>query len=99
MPELSVTPALLRIEDVSSRVEQRGGRIMLFVDGEAVNDDGSAADLPPIQIRVAAPNGHVTRYNLETAEQTIRAGGRFSFSSRVEVPGNGVKSVSVDFRQ
>lgn len=97
--EPSVATALLRIHDVRSRVERSGDRVMLFVDGEAVNDGHAAAELPPIQIRVATPDGHVTRYNLGTAERSIAAGGRFSFSSRVEVHRNGVKSVSVEFKE
>lgn len=90
--------ARLRIHDVSSRLEQAGDRILLLIDGEAVNDGHAAALLPPIQIRVDAPDGRVTRYNLGTAQRSLAPGGRFSFSSRLQMPGNGVKSVSVDFR-
>ena len=92
------TPAShLRIADVDTRVDRAGKRAMLFVDGQAVNDGREAAQLPPIEIRVLAPGGATTRYKLGTAERSIAPGGRFAFSSRLEVPKNGVESVSVAF--
>jgi len=97
--ESSPAQARLRIDIANSRVDRAGDRIMLFVDGEAVNDGAIAVPLPPIQIAVTAQDGRVTRYNLGTADQVITPGGRFSFSSRLEVPRNGVKSVSVNFKE
>ena len=72
---------------------------MLFVDSEAINDGAGPALLPPIEIRVTAENGRITLYNLGTAEQVVAAGGRYAFSSRLEVPNNGVKAVAVAFRE
>ena len=91
--------ATLRIGPVESRVGRAGERLMLFVDSEAINDGPRPAQLPPIEIRVTAGNGRVTLYNLGTADQVIAAGGRYAFSSRVEVPNNGVKAVVVAFRE
>lgn len=88
----------LRIANVETRVDRAGQRVMLFVDGEAVNDGAEPAPLPPIEIRVTAPGGRVTLYNLGTAQSEVAPGGRFSFSSRLGIPKNGIESVSVEFR-
>ncbi|CAG0958897.1 MAG: hypothetical protein F9K19_16310 [Rhizobiaceae bacterium] len=92
-------PVALRIGPVESRVGRAGDRLMLFVDSEAINDGAVPAHLPPIEIRVTAANGRVTLYNLGTAEQLVAAGGRYAFSSRLEVPNNGVRAVAVAFRE
>lgn len=89
----------LRIGPVESHVRRAGDRLMLFVDGEAINEGARPAQLPPIEIRVTASNGRVTLYNLGTAEQLVAGGGRYAFSSRLEVPKNGVKAVAVAFRE
>lgn len=91
--------AALRIGPVASRVGRAGDRLMLFVDSEAINDGAGPALLPPIEIRVTAENGRITLYNQGTAEQVVAAGGRYAFSSRLEVPNNGVKAVAVAFRE
>lgn len=91
--------AALRIGPVETRLGRAGERLMLFVDSEAINDGTGPARLPPIEIRVTAANGRVTLYNLGTAEQVVAAGGRYAFSSRLEVPKNGVKAVAVAFRE
>ena len=44
-PAQSIVNAL-HIVDVTSRVEEHGGRPVLFVDGKAVNDDRVARTLP-----------------------------------------------------
>jgi hypothetical protein len=86
------------IGGVSSRVERAGARIVLFVDGEALNAGAVPAMMPPLEIKVTAGNGDVTRYKLGTSPSEIAPGSRFSFSSRLEAPRDGVKSVQVDFR-
>jgi len=88
---------MLRIADVRSRVDHSGNRPVLLVDGEAANDGQNAATLPPIEIRVTGPSGNVTRYKLGTAERLLASGGHFAFSSRLEVPKDGVTSVLVTF--
>ncbi|HHZ09728.1 MAG TPA: hypothetical protein GX405_13210 [Rhizobiales bacterium] len=91
--------AALRIGPVESRVGRAGARQVLFVDSEAINDGVEPALLPPIEIRVTAANGRVTLYNLGTAEQVVAAGGRYAFSSRVELPSSGVRAVAVAFKE
>ena len=88
---------MLSISAVTSRVDQSGERPVLFVDGEAGNDGASAAPLPPLEISVTGNDGSITRYRLGTSQRALAPGERFGFSSRVEVPRNGVKTVSVAF--
>lgn len=89
----------LRIGEVKSRIENRNGRDVLFIDGLAENHGGSASPLPPIEIMVTDNNGSATRYFLGTNGAELEPGDRYSFSSRLEAPRYGVKSVSVSFRE
>jgi hypothetical protein len=89
--------AALTISGVSSRIETAGRNSFLYIDGHAANDGTAAADLPPLEIRVASNNGRVTRYNLGTSGRVMKPGDKFAFSSRLDVPKSGVKTVSVTF--
>src|SRR5690606_9476171 len=91
--------APLRIGEVKSRVEPHNGRDVLFVDGRAENHGSSPRSLPPIEIVVTANDGGATRYFLGTSGAELAPGDRYSFSSRLEAPRNGVKSVSVTFQE
>lgn len=85
------------ISGVTSRVDASGLKPMLFVDGEAANDGASAASLPPLEIRVTDNASNVIRYRLGTSNRSLAPGERFGFSSRLDVPRNGVRAVSVTF--
>jgi hypothetical protein len=87
----------LEILDVASRVDASGERPVLLVDGEAGNAGAATAALPPLEIRVTGADGGVTRYRLGTAGRSLAPGERFAFSSRFDVPGNGVAAVAVSF--
>jgi hypothetical protein len=89
----------LTLIGVTSRVDTTGNNPILLIDGEAGNDGGTFAIVPPLEIRVASMDGSVTRYKLGTSSPTIGPVERFAFSSRLEVPKNGVKSVSVTFAE
>jgi hypothetical protein len=89
--------AALTISGVSSRIETAGRNSFLHIDGHAANDGTAAADLPPLEIRVASNDGRVTRYNLGTSGRAMKPGDKFAFSSRLDVPKSGVKTVSVTF--
>lgn len=89
----------LGISGVTSRLEDHGGRTILFVDGKATNKGGKEHILPPIEISVTGNDGAVMRYRLGTSQDPLPAGGQFGFSSRLEAPREGVKSVSVTFRE
>jgi hypothetical protein len=89
--------AVLSIAGVTSRVDASGATPVLFVDGEAVNDGVKAGPLPPLEIRVTGNDSRITRYTLGTSSRSLAPGERFGFSSRLDVPRNGVKAVSVTF--
>ncbi|OHV88832.1 hypothetical protein [Mesorhizobium sp. ORS 3428] len=87
----------LSISGVTSRIDASGLKPVLFVDGEAANDGPKAASLPPLEIRVTDKASNVIRYRLGTSNRSLAPGERFGFSSRLDVPRNGVKAVSVTF--
>ena len=87
----------LRISGVTSRVDASGARPLLFVDGEAANDGTATETLPPLDIVVTGNDGRITRYRLGTSGRPMASGETFAFSSRLDVPKNGVKTVSVTF--
>lgn len=87
----------LRISGVTSRVDVKGARPVLFVDGEAANDGAVVSNLPPLDIAVTDHQGRITHYRLGTSSRPMAPGETFAFSSRLDVPKNGVKTVSVTF--
>lgn len=91
--------AKLRLADIVSRIDSSGRKPLLLVDGTAFNDGSSAASLPPIVIAVTGEDGKVLRYRLGTGEVPVAAGARWDFSSRLDVPMNGVKTVTVAFSE
>ena len=91
--------APLAIADVKSRVETHDGRAVLFVEGRAANGGGVTITLPPIEIAVTANDGGVVRYRLAAADTELKPGDRYSFSSRLEAPASGVRTVSVAFQE
>ncbi|MGX9118831.1 hypothetical protein ACWTU6_19515 [Mesorhizobium sp. BHbsci] len=91
------TGAALSISGVTSRIDASGPEPVLFVGGEAANDGASPLPLPPLEIRVTGNDRRTTRYTLETFNHSLAPGERFGFSSRLDVPRNGVKTVLVTF--
>ena len=91
--------AAFSLTGVSSRFDVSGTKQVLMVDGEAANEGSEAGTLPPLEIRVAAPDGRVTRYTLGTSGHLLGPGQRFAFSSRFDVPKNGVGTVTVAFAE
>lgn len=87
--------AEIRVLKVTSRVDAIGGRAYLFVDGETVNDGAAAGSAPPLEISVVAGDGAVTRYRLAESIGRVAAGAGTAFSSRLDLPKNGVKAVMV----
>jgi hypothetical protein len=91
--------ATLSISGIASRVDATGPEPVLFVDGETTNDGARPASMPPLEISVTGNDGHVTRYRLGTSGRPLAPGQRFGFSSRLDVPRNGVRTVSVTFAE
>lgn len=91
------TIATLSISDVTSRVDGSGPKPVLIVDGAAGNEGVDAAPLPALAIAVTGRDGRVTRYRLGTSGRPLGPGERMGFSSRLELPTNGVVAVAVSF--
>jgi len=94
------TPAptsALTISGVTSRIDGSGLKPVLFVDGEAANDGSRSEELPPLEIRVTDNSANIIRYRLGTSNRSLAPGERFGFSSRLDVPKDGVRTVSVIF--
>jgi hypothetical protein len=89
----------LRVTGLETRIGASSGQHHLFVQGEVVNDRAEAQALPDLSINILRANGETTRYFLGTNGQPLAGGGRFAFSSRLVAPKEGVKSVSVTFRE
>lgn len=89
----------LRLAEVSSRVDEAGRKPVLIVEGAAINDGAAGAVLPPIDIAVAADDGKILRYRLGTAASRVAPGARWDFSSRLDLPMNGIKAVTVAFSE
>lgn len=89
----------LRLAEISSRVEAAGQKTLLLVEGVAINDGHDIAILPPIDIVVAAQDGKILRYRLGTAASQVASGARWDFSSRLDLPMNGIKAVKVAFSE
>ena len=89
----------LRIVNVVSRIDRRGERTFLLVDGEVANPGEARSTVPPLAIIVTGLDGRETRYYLGTNEKVLAPGERFAFSSRLHAPNEGVRTVTVDFRK
>lgn len=89
----------LQISAVESRVEAINGRDILFIDGYARNYGPLTHALPTIEIAVTGNDGNVTRYYLGSRESQLESGSHHAFSSRLQAPEAGVKTVSVAFAE
>lgn len=89
----------LRIVDVVSRIDRRGDRSFLLVDGAVDNAGDRPALVPSLAITVTGLDGRETHYYLGTDEKALAPGQRFAFSSRLHAPDGGVRTVTVDFRK
>jgi len=92
-------PSLLRLENIRSRLEHLDGRQLLIVDGKAINMGARTQVLPDLSIEILGGNGRTVHYFLGTRGQRLARGERFSFSSRLAAPKDGVESISVTFKE
>lgn len=91
--------AAFSLMDVTSRVDVSGHRPIILIDGTAANEGSATAVLLDLEIRVADLAGSVTRFRLGTSSRSLASGERFAFSSRLDAPKDGVKSVAVSFAE
>ncbi|MGN6771985.1 MAG: hypothetical protein ACTHJQ_19380 [Rhizobiaceae bacterium] len=97
LPVFLASAPTLKIASVHTSIEKIDGHAILFVDGSAANETGRTIEVPPLAISVEDEDGRITRFFLGTRDREVAAGEIFAFSSRLEVPKDGIKSVSVSF--
>ena len=89
----------LTISGLTARIDASGARPLLLVDGTVSNEGTRRVELPFLSISVSAADGSVTRYKLGTLSPSLAPRERFAFSSRLDVPRSGVRSVAVSFAE
>ncbi len=89
----------MRIASVISKVDRSGLHPVLQIDGQAVNEGDAATAMPPLNIEVLSPAGGSMHYKLGTAGSPVEGGESFAFSSRLDLPKDGVKTVFVTFAE
>lgn len=89
----------IRIASVISRVDRSGNVPLLLVDGRAVNDGVAPVVMPPLNIQVVSEKGGSTLYRMGTAGSQVDTGSSFAFSSRLDLPKDGVRTVFVTFAE
>lgn len=85
----------VRVASLASRVADTAAGPRLFIDGAVENTASAATPAPELTIQVTGRDGAVTRYRIATVGQTIASGAEWKFSSRIDAPHAGVRSVSV----
>lgn len=89
----------MRIASVISRVDRSGIRPVLQIDGQAVNESSEQAAMPSLNIEVLSPGGGSMHYKLGALNTSVEGGGSFAFSSRLDMPEAGVRTVFVTFAE
>jgi hypothetical protein len=89
----------VRVASLKSRVAETAGGPRLFIDGAVENTASASTPAPNLTIQVTDHDGAVTRYRIATAGETIASGAAWRFSSRIDAPGSGVRSVSVTIEE
>lgn len=85
----------VQVASVTSQVKRSLQGVHLVIDGMLENTGADAAEAPDLDIEVAAVGGGVMRYRLGNGRALIEPRGARNFSSRLDAPATGVKSVSV----
>lgn len=89
----------LQIANVRSRAETVEGIEALLIDGDIRNDGEISGKVPALAVHVQSQDGATTVYKLGTLRTPLAPGAKYSFSGRLDMPKDGVKTVSVTFDQ
>ncbi|MCC6203822.1 MAG: hypothetical protein IT533_02440 [Hyphomicrobiales bacterium] len=87
----------LRIDNVRSSTGTVEGEDALVVDGEIRNDGKLSGKVPALAVTVLSQGGETAVYRLGTLRTPLAPGAKYSFSGRLLMPKDGVKTVSVAF--
>jgi hypothetical protein len=85
----------MRVSSVRTRAHLVEGEQALLVEGEVANEGRGAGHMPGLTIAVVANSGVSRSYRLAATDASIAPGKREGFSSRLDSPMDGVKTVSV----
>lgn len=95
MPFSATDGGTVRVASLVSRIAETAAGPRLFIDGAVENTASASTPAPDLSIQVTGRDGAVTRYRISTVGQTIASGAAWKFSSRIDAPHAGVRSVSV----
>lgn len=85
----------IRIAGLTSRIADTATGPRLFIDGEVRNTASDGIVSPDLMIDVTARDGLVTRYRMATGAGRMASGEARRFSSRLDAPESGVRTVTV----
>ncbi|MCO5161764.1 MAG: hypothetical protein M9939_11540 [Mesorhizobium sp.] len=95
LPVIRGEPETVRIAGLTSRIAATATGPRLFIDGEVRNTARGGIASPELTIDVTAADGVVTRYRLATGAGRMASGETRRFSSRLDAPESGVRTVAV----
>ncbi len=95
LPPMRGEAETARIAVLTSRVADTATGPRLFIDGEVRNTAVDGVVSPDLMINVTAQDGLVTRYRLTTGAGRMASGESRRFSSHLDAPEAGVRSVTV----
>ncbi|WP_157018776.1 hypothetical protein [Mesorhizobium xinjiangense] len=99
LPRETPAPAL-RVDDLTTRLQNAQGRHWLVVEGQVVNTDGAVSrDAPVLLFTINGKDGKTRRHLLDTGMARIAPGEALAFASRLAAPLSGVASLSVTIEQ
>ena len=98
---LVASPDYLERHGAPGSIEELDGHRGIFYTNRGVADwrfpRPEGAVIVRAQVSLRVNNGAMMRYNLGTSAEPLAPGAAFGFSSRLEAPKEGVRSVSVTF--
>lgn len=87
----------LQVSGLQTREENSGPRTVLQIDGQILNPASVPLPMPGLVINVEAKSGEIIRYALGVGQDSLAAGERYDFSSRLQAPAGGTQRVFITF--
>lgn len=87
----------LQVSGLQTREDNSGPRTVLQIDGQILNPASAPLPMPGLVINVEAKSGEIIRYALGAGQDSLAAGERYDFSSRLQAPEAGTQRVFITF--